>query len=171
MRKQKRNPKRIQIVTKFTEDFWVCLANLRENKGHDDCLPYQADVYVMEKTVVLVGTDKMKWPTLKFTKVASVWNDGWGGDSNVEVLNPDLVQKVQDECLKHQMYYNGSPFGQYDLEALCDEMASIWVDAIKDKPQLADNTFVYMMDDDPLIKAYNGNNLLYYKTQKFAYND
>ena len=161
MRKQATAKNRIQIVTKFTEDFWVCLANLRENMGHDDCLPYQADVYVMQK----------ENHTLKFTKIASVWNDGWGGDSNVEVLNPDLVQKVQDECLKHQMYYNGSPFGQYDLEALCDEMASIWVDAIKDKPQLSDNTFIYMMDDDPLIKAYQGNNLLYYKTQKFAYND
>ena len=161
MRKQKRNPKRIQIVTQFNENFWVCLANLRENMGHDDSLPYQADVYMMNR----------ENHTLTFIKIASIWNDGWGGDSNVEVLNADLVQKVQDECLKHQMYYNGSPFGQYDLEALCDEMASIWVDAIKDKPQLSDNTFVYMMDDDPLIKAYNGNNLLYYKTQKFAYND
>lgn len=152
---------RIQIVTKFTENFWVCLANLRENKGHDDSLPYQADVYVMQKAN----------HTLTFTKIASVWNDGYGGDSNLEILNAELFQKVKDECAKHQMYWNGSPFGEYDVTSLCDEMAAIWVDATKDKPELIDNTFVYMMDDDPLIKAYQGNNLLYYKTQKFAYND
>ena len=170
MRKQATAKNRIQIVTKFTEDFWVCLANLRENKGHDDCLPYQADVYVMEKTVVLVGTDKMKCPTLKFTKIASVWNDGWGGDSNVEVLNADLVQKVQDECLKHQMMYNGKPFGQYDLEALCDEMAEVWVSATNAKPEYLDSTFVYLMDDTDSAKAYH-TNILRYTTQKFAYND
>ena len=160
MRKQKRNPKRIQIVTQFNENFWVCLANLRENMGHDDSLPYQADVYMMNR----------ENHTLTFIKIASIWNDGWGGDSNVEVLNADLVQKVQDECLKHQMMYNGKPFGQYDLEALCDEMAEVWVSATNAKPEYLDSTFVYLMDDTDSAKAYH-TNILRYTTQKFAYND
>lgn len=160
MRKQKRNPKRIQIVTQFNENFWVCLANLRENMGHDDSLPYQADVYMMNR----------ENHTLTFTKIASIWNDGWGGDSNVEVLNADLVQKVQDECLKHQMMYNGKPFGQYDLEALCDEMAEVWVSATNAKPEYLDSTFVYLMDDTDSAKAHH-TNILRYTTQKFAYND
>ena len=163
MKKQKPTltPNRIQIVTQLTNNLWVCLANLRENRGHDDCLPYQADIYL---------SDRKPKSTRTFTKVGSIWNDGWGGDSNLEVLNAEAIDKLRKECSKHKMYWNGKPFAEYDLETLCDEMASIWVDYTKAVPDEIDYTFVYLMDDNPYVRAqYDGNQILRFTTRKFEY--
>ena len=162
-KKEPLDPKRIQILTQLTNNLWVCLANLRENKGHDDSLPYQADIYVMDRKA---SPDKK----IRFTKVGSIWNDGWGGDSNLETISADYIQKLRDEVAKHQMYYKGKPFGEYDLETLCDEMACIWVDYTKEHPDESDYSYVYLMDDNPLIRAaYNGSQILRFTTRKFAY--
>ena len=166
MKKQTLNPKRIQILTQLTNDLWVCLANLRENKGHDDCLPYQADIYVMDRKLVKTSPDKK----IHFIKIGEIWNDGWGGDSNLTILNSEYAEKIRQEVAKHQMYWNGQPFGEYDFTTLCDEMATIWVDYFNANPKDADYTFVYLMDDEPSVKAY-GSQILRFTTRKFAYND
>ena len=159
------DPKRIQIVTQFSPDLWLCLANLRENKGHDDCLPYQADLYAMART--------LKPRKLNFIKLGSIWNDGWGGDSCFEPIRTEeaqkLIEQIKAECAKHQMYWNGKPFAEYDLNALCDEMAEIWTGNIKPDSPEADSTYVYVTDDKAV--AYGGKNLFIFTTQKFAYND
>ena len=159
------NPNRIQIVTQLTYDLWICLAHLRENMGHDDSLPYQADIYLMDKKAT-PGRKK-----INFVKVGEIWNDGWGGDSTLHSLNDEAIQRFRDECAKHQVYWNGKPYGPYDLETLCDEMAAIWVDVSNASPDDHDYTYVYMMDDCPSIKAYGGQQDLKFTTRKFSTED
>ena len=60
------------IECKISKDFSITLKHLKEVFGHDDSLPFNAEVYVTNKEWGL--TDR---------KVATAWNDGWGGSTNI----------------------------------------------------------------------------------------
>lgn len=69
------NPKEI-VVGGHT----FSLKNCKETIGHDDSLPYFAQLYIDNK------------------KVASIHNDGWGGDTDIkEMYDADLYNKVENE--------------------------------------------------------------------------
>ena len=142
----------IQMVCRLTGKLWLGMSGIRENMGHDDCLPYQADVFVMD-------SDNQPEGEHAFKKIGSIWNDGWGGDSNFTPLAHttylnNIIAQMREECAKHQMYWDGNPFGSWTLEEVCDSLACIWVDAVKDKKamaKLAGRAIEWKFDDDPTV--------------------
>ncbi len=139
--------KSVDIVCKLTPSIWVALANVRENMGHDDSLPYQADIFVYDK-------DNCPENDIAFKKIGSIWNDGWGGESNIDVLAAprckEYIQRLEEECTKHQVYLHGKPFAIYYLKDVCDYMACLVVD---NPEQAKKGTLLYLMDDNPLSQG------------------
>lgn len=150
-----KNPK-IQIVCVFSEKLTLGLSGIRENYGHDDSLPYQADLFVMDRDNTPKGMQAFK-------RFARVWNDGWGGDSQLQPAelkgSAEYVRKCNELCRKHQMIHKGRPVCEYDLAMLCDFMASLWLDVKKSNRK---STLLYRFDDDPVTIARKGYNLEYY---------
>jgi hypothetical protein len=63
-----------KIICKVNDDLVIALVNVQKTYGHDDSLPFQADIYVK--------SDKLGLP--EFTRVGHAFNDGWGGDTVIE---------------------------------------------------------------------------------------
>lgn len=142
--------KTIDIFCKLSDKIWVGLGNTRENMGHDDSLPYQADIFIMNE-------DNNPYGHHTFKRIASIWNDGWGGESNVELIarttqNLNDIKTLREECSKHQMYWNGEPQFTYTLEDVCDSMAALFID----NPKVAKmGTLIHLLDDDPQSEKGN----------------
>ena len=62
------------ITCKINEDLTIALVNVQKTYGHDDSLPFQADIHVK--------SEKLGFPEL--TRVGHAFNDGWGGDTVIE---------------------------------------------------------------------------------------
>ena len=142
----------IDIICKLSEKIWIGLGNTRENYGHDDSLPYQADIYIHD-------ADNCPEGDTSFKRVGTIYNDGWGGDSDISAIAApkaaENIQTLMHECRKHQLFWNGKAYGTYKLEDVCDFMASLFID----NPKLASKgTLEYLMDDDP--RSDNGKNCL-----------
>ena len=60
-----------KIECKVNEDLTIVLDNIQKTYGHDDSLPFQADIYIK--------SEKLGFP--KLTRVGHAYNDGWGGDT------------------------------------------------------------------------------------------
>ena len=135
----------ITIFAKLTPEIWVGLANVRENYGHDDSLPYQADIFIMNE-------DNNPYGQHTFKRIASIWNDGWGGESNVELIarttqNLNDIKVMEEKAATHTPYWNGQPMkNPYSLSEICDEMACLVVDNPKYAKQ---GTLEFVLDDDP----------------------
>lgn len=63
-----------KITCKVNDDLTIELVNVRKTYGHDDSLPFQADIYVK--------SSELGFP--KLTCVGQAYNDGWGGDTVIE---------------------------------------------------------------------------------------
>lgn len=63
-----------KITCKINEDLTIALVNVQKTYGHDDSLPFQADIHVK--------SEKLGFP--KLTRVGHAFNDGWGGDTVIE---------------------------------------------------------------------------------------
>lgn len=137
----------INILCQLTPTFFVALARLRENQGHDDSLPYQAEVYVGEKT-------SPKETEIRFKKIGCVYNDGWGGQSQIQAeyqdgqldVNRGYLEKIGEECSKHDAYYKGKPFMKYKKGFLFDVMAEGYLYG-----NMKRKTNRYWFDDDPNV--------------------
>jgi hypothetical protein len=63
-----------KITCKINEDLTIALVNVQKTYGHDDSLPFQADIHVK--------SEKLGLPEL--TRIGRAFNDGWGGDTVIE---------------------------------------------------------------------------------------
>jgi hypothetical protein len=63
-----------KITCKVNDDLAIALVNVHEVYGHDDSLPFEADIHVK--------SEKLGFP--KLTRVGHAFNDGWGGDTVIE---------------------------------------------------------------------------------------
>ena len=141
---------KIQIYCILPDGSMLGLANCRENKGHDDSLPYQADIFFLKKENGKVTK----------SQIGSIWNDGWGGESDLE-YNPnssDIIKKVSELCGKHKMYYRGKAIAEYDIVSVCDVMAEAWCAILGDpgvKKALSTRkvSVLWKFDDEPDILA------------------
>jgi hypothetical protein len=79
-----------KITCKVNEDLTIALVNVEETYIHDDSLPFQADIYVK--------SDKLGLP--KLTRVGHAYNDGWGGDTEIESAQYAAVLEKLNEHLK-----------------------------------------------------------------------
>lgn len=145
----------IQMVCVLSETLWLGLSGIRVNYGHDDSLPYQADMFIMDK-------DNNPDGSTAFNKIGTIWNDGWGGESNIEPAllkgSDEYIQKADELCKQHKMYFKGEPSCEYDLACVCDFMACMWVDVDGDK-KYKGKTLQYRFDDDPVTITNKGRNL------------
>ena len=140
----------LQIVCVLSDTLRVGLKDIRENHGHDDSIPFQAEVYIQEGPQ---GSD--------YRHVASVWNDGWGGDSEMRRTDREpetaaLIEKAQALCKVHSMVYRKQIVAKYSLELLCSCMAEGWLYCGERKRV---KTILYRFDDDPVALKNNGANL------------
>ena len=145
----------LNIICELTPTLFVALARLRENQGHDDSLPYQADIYIGEKA-------SPKEDDIHFKKIGYVYNDGWGGQSEIRAehqdgqldINRGYFEKIGKECSKHDAYYKGKPFMKYNKRYLFDLMAEGYLYS-----NMKRKTLGYWFDDHPnvLDKTKNPN--------------
>lgn len=94
------------------------LRNVREVYGHDDSLPFNADLYV----------ENREWGIKDFNLVGRAWNDGWGGDTVIESINP-VITKMLDALLRnnYKMVY-ASITWNLTLEELVTYLACLAID-------------------------------------------
>lgn len=144
----------IQILCVLSDTLTIGMSGIRENMGHDDSLPYQAEVFIFDKENNPEGS-------MAFQKFGEVWNDGWGGESCFTLTDQrnrfqDYLKKVTELCEAHQMYWEGKPFASYKLTDLLDIMAECYL-GVDSKARK--NILLYRFDDDSVVIANQGRNL------------
>lgn len=75
------------IVCKVNEELTITLKNVKEVYGHDDSLPFNADLYIRN------GAGKRS----KLTAYCS--NDGWGGETDIQAVDTaarETLNKVNE---------------------------------------------------------------------------
>lgn len=98
--------------------YTLFIINAREVMGHDDSLPYNANFELRnnDNNKVISGR---------------VWNDGWGGCSNVELDNPkqqEGIDELNDYIKEHlHFYFNGYAY-EMDFVLLVDNLAMLSID-------------------------------------------
>lgn len=85
-----------KITCKINEDLTIALVDVRKTYGHDDSLPFQADIHVK--------SEKLGFP--KLTHVGHAFNDGWGGDTVIESAQYTAVLEMLNEYLKQNFKIN-----------------------------------------------------------------
>jgi hypothetical protein len=139
MANRKRYPQ-IDIYCAPAEGFLLGLAAVRENYGHDDCLPFQADIHILDAE----AGDK------SFRKIGSVWNAGYGGPPEVNTwLDRAAGEKADRLCHTHEMTHRGVSLGRYDLGDACETMAALFIDAQKAGRPVGTRNLRFRFDDDP----------------------
>lgn len=110
---RKENNKSIKRTCKVTDRVTIMVTNAFETYGHDDSLPYNADLYAS-----LDGG--------KMTLVAYCSNDGWGGDSCIRGINSDMQKFLNDLSAqineKYVLRYHGVDIPCH-LDLIVDMMA------------------------------------------------
>lgn len=88
-----------KISCKIDDSLTIELRNVRETYGHDDSIPFNADIYAY------VGGKK------RATYVGYAYNDGWGGMSTIkcEKAMQPTMQKLADDLRELVVpYYCGT---------------------------------------------------------------
>ena len=136
---RKRYPQ-IDIYCAPAEGFLLGLAAVRENYGHDDCLPFQADIHVLDSE----AGDKA------FRKIGTIWNAGYGGPPEVNTwLDRKAGEKADRLCRTHTWHLKGAPVAPYDLGDTCETMAALFIDAKKAGRQVETRNLRFRFDDNP----------------------
>ena len=137
----------IQVYARLAQGLWIGLASVRENAVHDDSLPYQGTIFIHH------GDSVPNTYQRTYKKVGMVWNDGWGGPSNIvaEAIFKDsreLIGKAGTAAATHRMAYKGEFFANYDLGTLLDIMAAGLLD-IRSGHNPHATQVRYYLDDEP----------------------
>lgn len=92
-----------KIMKEFGK-YVVEMRNFREIEGHDDSLPYKAELFVNGK------------------KIAECHNDGWGGDTMITPIDINLFNQVAEVvCSTNGLF--GHEDWNYTIPSLADELA------------------------------------------------
>ena len=131
----------IDIYCEPSPGFIIGLSDTCETYGHDDCLPFRADIMVLDGPV----------GQTEFKKVGTVSNDGWGGPPEVHTwLDPALGDKAEALCLGHEILVRGTSLGPYHLGDACEFMAALYIDAERNHPsKVKTHDLRYLLDDSP----------------------
>ena len=131
----------IDIICEPSPGFLIGLAGTHETPGHDDCLPFRADIMVLDGPA----------GKTEFKKIGTVSNDGWGGPPEVHTwLDPALGDKAEALCLGHEMLVRGTSLGPFHLGDACEFMAALYIDAERNHPsKVKTHDLRYLLDDSP----------------------
>ena len=108
--RMKINKNYAHIIVKVGRSFKVEFGNFSEQVGHDDSLPYGAEVWIND------------------CPCGTAFNDGWGGESvfNSNGHYDNLVEALGEEVLKYRAFFDipdGAKNFQLTLPLLFDLMA------------------------------------------------
>ena len=133
----------IDIYCEPRKGFLVGMSKTRQNYGHDDSLPYQADIMILDSE----SGDK------EFRKIGTVSNSGWGGPSEIHCWqNPEDEKKADGLCREHTMIVGGSPICQISLGDTLDVMAEIFLEIAEVYPtRIKKQNVLWRFDDDPFL--------------------
>ena len=113
---KKRTP--LSITCEVNPFLQLVLMNVRKVFGHDDSLPFNAEVYVRRNNGIL-------------THVANAWNDGWGGETNIDPISKDVQPLlIEAECEVEKYIV---PLGQYSFKADLPLVTSMMASALLSK--------------------------------------
>lgn len=89
-----------KITCKINDNITLELRKVVEVRGHDDSLPFNADIYLY-----INGNKKAEY-------AGYAYNDGWGGESDIVCENEDIkstIQALDNELrtMKVPYIYNG----------------------------------------------------------------
>ena len=73
----------LSVTCEVNPNLSITLMNVREVMGHDDSLPFNAEVYVRKDNSIL-------------THIANAWNHGWGGETNIDAISKDTKPIIDD---------------------------------------------------------------------------
>lgn len=91
-----------KISCKINDIVTLELRNVKETYGHDDSLPFNADVYLRFCN------------SKRATYVGYAYNDGWGGDSVIRCENhQDTINALKD-YLRNDMVYPYNYYGKIE---------------------------------------------------------
>lgn len=117
------------IFTRLTDNLSIALAEVKETMGHDNSTPFNAVVMINE-----IPFDIKDLPLFikTFIPIANIWNDGWGGESQIEPIDNDeetrnLIKKAEKAAASHRILYQGKDLGPCRLEFMCSVMADQWL--------------------------------------------
>ena len=138
----------LQIICTIENGLVLGLADIQQTEGHDDSLPYQADIYIYQ-------------PDTLWQKIGAIWNDGWGAESHIRYADPlsgpILIEKANSACKKHKITFMDESF-QYEFKLLCDCIAAQYLDCDEQKLLPEKNKIlVYRFDDDKVAKMHKTN--------------
>lgn len=123
----------------------VTLKKIKEQVGHDDSLPFAAELYIND---VYVGI---------------TYNDGWGADAIVEGRTSKTLSKEKlDEILKkadEEISLYDAKYKEYTLpyatiNQVCDEIASFYFSMKPIVKRTQTNNIVYFVNDNGEPKVY-----------------
>lgn len=133
----------IDIYCAPAQGFLIGFSATRENYGHYDFLPFQADIKVLDRQA---GDDRLK-------KIGTISNGRYGGPPEVHCwLDAAAGTKANELCRRHSMHYDGQPIGSYDLGSACEDLACLFFNAQKAFPKkVTQNNLIFHFDGDPVI--------------------
>ena len=85
-----------KITCKINDDLTIALVNVQKVYGHDDSLPFQADIHVKSK--------ELGFPEL--TRIGYAYNDGWGGGTVIESAHYRNILNTIDGMLINNYQIN-----------------------------------------------------------------
>lgn len=118
-------------INKVFGNYKIELRKFKRVMGHDDSIPYQGELWANN------------------IHIANCWNDGWGGETNVEPLNIELFNDVAEVVCKTFGAF-GIKTWQYTIPILADELASM-CEMNKHITAKQKNGLVFKRDDNSLI--------------------
>ena len=123
----------------------VGLATVKVTEGHDDSLPYVAEIHILDRSA---GHTDFKY-------ITKVTNSGYGAPSELYFIQDKkkaaAAKKADEACRKQPIIHNGTVMGTYTLADVCDVMACGYVDLKDSYPEVdldAANVF-FRFDADP----------------------
>lgn len=98
-------------IEKTFGKYVIEMRKFREIDGHDDSLPYKAELWVGNK------------------KIAECFNDGWGGDTIITPIDAELFNEVAKVvCSTNGLF--GEEKWNYTMPCLSDELAYNYVEEL-----------------------------------------
>lgn len=86
------------VMCKVNDDLSIIVSNTREVYGHDDSLPFNAEIFINKDGVT--------------EQVATAWNDGWGGETNIDALadKQEVVKSLEEKMRTYKYQFIGHEF-------------------------------------------------------------
>lgn len=86
------------VMCKVNDNLSIIVSNTREVYGHDDSLPFNAEIFICKDGVT--------------EQIATAWNDGWGDETNIDALadKQEVVKSLEEQMRTYKYQFMGREF-------------------------------------------------------------